>query len=138
MTLILDPSVAAKWFLADERGESADAILDRIRSGARAVAPTLFRWEIGNLLLSAVRAGRIDSDEADGALDALRDLPVYLDPEGDRFFAGSEMRLARACDLTTYDAAYLAVALRLDAELVTADGSLAKAARDLGLQTTLV
>jgi hypothetical protein len=59
VTLILDPSVAAKWFLADERGGPADAILDRIRSGERAVAPALFRWEIGNLLLSALRAGRM-------------------------------------------------------------------------------
>jgi predicted nucleic acid-binding protein len=138
MTLVLDPSVAAKWFLADERSRPADAILDRIRSGERIVAPALFRWEISNLLLSALRAGRIEVEETESALDALRDIPIYLDPPGDRFFTGSEMRLAQACGLSAYDAAYLASALTLDAELVTADAPLARAARDLGLQATLV
>jgi predicted nucleic acid-binding protein len=138
VTLVLDASVAAKWFLADERSGPADAILDRIRSGERVVAPALFRWEVSNLFLSAGRAGRIDVEETESALEALRDLPIYLDAAGERFFAGSEMRLAQACGLSAHDAAYLASALNLNAELVTADAPLAQAARDLGLQTTLV
>jgi predicted nucleic acid-binding protein len=39
------------------------------------------------------------------------------------------MRLARAHDLTVYDALYLELALRLGAPLATLDGKLAEAAR---------
>ncbi len=138
MNLVLDPSVAAKWFLADESVSAASDVLDRLAAGDTAHAPALFRWEIENVLLSALRAGRIDASEIDAALEALRDLPVYLEPAGDRFFSSSEIRLAQAYDLTAYDAAYLASALDLDAELITTDARLAKAARDIGIATTLV
>jgi predicted nucleic acid-binding protein len=136
--LILDPSVAAKWFIGGEASEAAEVILDRIAAGEIACAPALFRWEIENLLLSAQRAGRIDGADADRALDALRDLPVRFEEPGDRFFAGAEMHLAQAYDLSAYDAAYLAAAANLDAELVTADAPLDRAARDLGLRTVLI
>jgi predicted nucleic acid-binding protein len=138
LTLVLDPSVAAKWFLADEQDDAADTILDRIRSGDSVFAPALFRWEIENLFLAALRAGRIGTSEVDDALEALRDLPIHLEATGDRFFPGGEVRLAQAYGLTTYDAAYLSSTLSLDAELVTADAALARAARDLGLHATFV
>jgi len=115
---------------------NADAVLDRIVAGDEAVAPDIFRLEIQNLLLSAERNGRITTADVDEALARLRDLPIHLDPNPSRFLPGSESYLARAYDLTTYDAAYLACAEDLGAEIVTADGPLADAARDLGLTCT--
>jgi hypothetical protein len=56
--------------------------------------PALFRWEMQNVLLSAERADRIDADDVGAALDSLRDLPISLEPAGECFFSGNEVRLA--------------------------------------------
>lgn len=138
MILVIDPSVATKWFLSDEKNAAADRILDRITGGDDAWAPEIFRWEIQSALLTAQRASRIDAEETAEALRMLRDLPVRLDTTGERFMAGAELQLATVYGLSIYDAAYLACAADIGAELVTADGALEHAGRDLGLSTTLI
>ena len=136
--LVLDPSVAAKWFLNDEKDAAADRVFERIQNGEASWAPEIFRWEIQNMLLSAERSGRIEPDEVEEALIVLRDLSINLEATGDRFFAGPEIHFARAYDLSLYDAAYVACAAALGGELVTADATMEHAARDLGLRTTLI
>ena len=132
MSLVLDVSIAAKWFLRDEKDDGAGAVLARIAS-VGAYVPALFRWEIQSVLLGAERANRIDSDDVDAALDALRDLPIVVEPAGERIFSGSELHLARHYDLTPYDAAYLALAAGRRIPLATLDAALAHAASDLGV-----
>ncbi|MBV8284388.1 MAG: type II toxin-antitoxin system VapC family toxin, partial [Candidatus Eremiobacteraeota bacterium] len=82
---MIDASIAAKWFLADEASSASDAVLERIENGETAVAPDVFRLEIQNVLLSAERNSRIPSDEVGKALDELRNLPIHLRPAGNRF-----------------------------------------------------
>ncbi len=136
--LVLDASVAAKWFFNDEKDAGADRVFDRIQSGESCWAPEIFRWEIQNMLVSAERSGRIEAEEVEEALTVVRDLGINLEVTGDRFFAGPEIHFARAYDLSLCDAAYIACAAALGGELVTADASMEHAARDLGLSTTLI
>jgi predicted nucleic acid-binding protein len=96
--------------------------------------PALFRWEIENALLSAERANRIEADEVDRALEALRDMPILVEPPGERIFSGGEVHLARHYDLSAYDAAYLILAANRKLPLATTDDALAHAARDLGIR----
>ena len=132
VALVVDVSIAAKWFLRDEHSRAADALLDRILAEG-AYVPALFRWEMESVLLGAERANRIDADDVDAALESLRDLPIALEPAGERFFSGNEVRLARHYDLTPYDAAYLCLATSRNIPLATTDVALAYAARDLGV-----
>jgi predicted nucleic acid-binding protein len=132
MSLVLDVSVAAKWFLHDENDGGAGALLTHITS-VGAYVPALFRWEIQSVLLGAERASRIDPGDVDAALEALRDLPIVVDSPGERVFSGSELHLARHYDLTPYDAAYLALAAGRRLPLATFDAALAHAASDLGV-----
>ena len=131
-SLVLDVSVAAKWFLRDETDEGAGALLTRVAS-LGAYVPALFRWEIQSVLLRAERASRIDPSDVDAAFDALRDLPIVVEAPGERVFSGSEVHLARHYDLTPFDAAYLALAAGRRLPLATLDGALAHAASDLGV-----
>jgi len=108
MSLVLDVSIAARWFLRDERDDGAAALLARVAEDG-AYVPALFRGEIQSVLLGAERASRIDPDDVDAALDALRDLPIIVESPGERVFSGSELHLARHYDLTPYDAAYLGI-----------------------------
>ncbi len=132
MGFVVDVSIAAQWFLPDERNSAADSLLDRVH-GEGAYVPALFRWEMQSVLLGAERANRIGPDDVDAALDSLRDLPIVLEPSGERIFSGNEVRLARYYDLTPYDAAYLCLAASRNIPLATTDGALARAARDLGV-----
>jgi len=132
MSLVLDVSIAARWFLRDERDDGAAALLARVAEDG-AYVPALFRWEIQSVLLGAERASRIDPDDVDAALDALRDLPIIVESPGERVFSGSELHLARHYDLTPYDAAYLALAASRRLPLATLDAALVHAASDLGL-----
>ncbi len=132
MALVLDVSVAATWFLRDERHEHAARILTRVAAEG-AYVPALFRWEIQSVLLGAERASRIDPDDVDAALEALRDLPIVVEPPGERVFPGAELQLARHYDLTPYDAAYLTLAASRRLSLATLDAALIHAASDLGV-----
>ncbi len=132
MPMVLDVSIAASWFLLDESHEGAAALLVRVAEDG-AYVPALFRWEMQSVLLGAERASRIRPDDVDAALEALRDLPIIVEPPGERVFAGSELHLARHYDLTPYDAAYLALAAGRRLQLATLDAALAHAASDLGI-----
>lgn len=132
MPVVVDVSVAAKWFLSDERSGFANSILEQIgRDGA--YVPALFIWEIQNVLLSAERAARLTSSEVDEALEALESLPIFVEPVPQRPRSGIELALARHYRLTSYDAAYLALAARRRIALATCDAKLSRASRDLGI-----
>lgn len=135
--MVVDVSVAAKWFIRGEGSEFAQSILERVLQ-ERAYVPALFRWEMQNVLLVAQRASRLTADDVDEALDALRDLPIYIEPVGERFFSGIEVQLARQYSLTAYDAAYLALAVHRRLPLVTTDAELCYAGRDLGIAVLTV
>jgi predicted nucleic acid-binding protein len=88
--------------------------------------------EVRNVVLLSERRGRLTRQRADGALAYLRRAPVALD------HAPGETRLldlARAHQLTAYDAAYLELAQRMGVPLASSDRSLAAAARAIGIET---
>jgi len=132
MALVVDVSVAAKWFLSDEGSTFADAILDRVAEEG-AYVPALFVWELQNVLLVAQRAQRLSSRDVRDALETLGNLPIFIEATSERFRSGTELQLAQHYGLTAYDAAYLALAAIRRIELATSDGDLRRAAEDLGV-----
>ena len=83
-----------------------------------------------NALLVAERRNRLTPDEADQRLRALAALPVHTDDEPRLDVA---LALARAHDLSIYDALYLELAQRHASALATLDAALARAAEAEGL-----
>ena len=84
------------------------------------------------MLVKAERLGRIAAADTESALASLADLRIRLDhaPRD-----AEVLRLARAYDLTAYDAVYLELALRERRSLATLDRKLARAAEDAGVET---
>ncbi|MFM7142039.1 MAG: type II toxin-antitoxin system VapC family toxin [Alphaproteobacteria bacterium] len=117
--LILDASVAIKWFLADEPGrEEALAILDAVRDDpARFAVPELFFNEMLAVL------ARLVGDEPrslQGYLDALQDLGFERVGNGRELLAAA-VRLACDHGLSGYDAIYAASARLVGGHWLTAD-----------------
>ena len=131
MNFALGASVTLAWCFEDERAGYAMRVLDQL-SGGEAIVSSLWPMEVTNGLASALRKKRIDLAGAAEARNTLAALPVVLDPVDRRRAFEDIPRLARAHGLTTYDASYLEVAVRLGIPLATLDRTLARAAADEG------
>lgn len=122
--LVVDASVVMAWLFDDEDEPRADRVLERLAEEG-VLAPRLLNLETRNTLLVAERRGRLSAEAADERMDALQGLPIRTDEEPD---LQSAFDLARAYDLSFYDALYLELAKREGAELATLDRALSQAA----------
>lgn len=125
MPFVLDASVTACWAFEDEDHPIADLALARIRS-EEAVVPSLWWFEVRNILIVNERRKRLTKTETSGFLGDLSRLVIRVDrdPDGD-----GVLGLARAHRLSVYGAAYLELARREGLPLATLDAALVKAAR---------
>jgi predicted nucleic acid-binding protein len=132
MTWIADCSIAMAWCFEDEATPRTDALLDRMETDA-VVVPMHWALEVTNVLLGAARRGRLTEVQASQKTAALMSLPVRYDTLTQQLAFTTTYQLAKKHTLTTYDAAYLELALRLGAPLATDDGDLIKAAKKAGV-----
>ncbi|MDP1692263.1 MAG: type II toxin-antitoxin system VapC family toxin [Burkholderiaceae bacterium] len=127
---VVDASVSAAWFLPDEATRATEAALQ-----ATAVqdvwVPALWLLEIDNLLLSAQRRKRISADKRRELAAAAGALRLEVDREPVVITVLDE--LAARFGLSTYDAAYLELALRRGLPLATLDDALAVAMTKAGV-----
>jgi|SRR3972149_5142522 len=115
-TVVVDASVAAKWFFPEEHSEAALRLISR---RYQLIAPDLLAAEFGNLTWNRIRRRELtDEDGALLILDFLR-LPVTLISSSP--LLPSALDLALDTGSTVYDCLYLALALNRDAVLITAD-----------------
>jgi predicted nucleic acid-binding protein len=114
--LVLDSSVAIKWFLPEADSDAATALL---REEHQYLAPDLLFVELGNIVWKRVR--RQELSAADGQR-LTRDLcAIAVDAVPSRALLDDALPLALATGRTVYDALYLALAIRLETQVITAD-----------------
>ena len=130
--LVLDCSVAVSWCFEDEASPETDAILDRVADEG-AIVPALWHLELGNVLIQAERRKRLTAADTTTRLELIADLPIVTDDETPARALREVLTLARTEGLTTYDAAYLELAMRKGLPLATKDTALAEAARKGGI-----
>jgi predicted nucleic acid-binding protein len=133
-SFVLDASVAVAWCFDDESTPAAWALLDRLRA-APAYVPVLWALEIGNILVGAERRRRITQARAVEFLGILGDLDIHVDPDLPGRAFRDILPIARESRITTYDASYLELAMRLGLPLATKDTVLARAATALRIKT---
>ena len=119
--IVVDASVIVAVLM---RTEGASTIEDRLRSaGASLHAPELIDLEVANTLRRTVAKSRSATRMGDAILAEYRRLPLRRYPHMrllDRIWAVRH-------NITSYDAAYVALAEILDAPLLTRDARLANA-----------
>ncbi len=120
---MVDANVAAKWLLP----AAGEGLLDQanhllalhVRRELQLLAPDLIGAEIGNVLWKAVRRNRISQAEAENSLRRFTDLAIQVVPASDLLVQA--LQIAVMCDRSFYDSLYVALALTIKTELVTAD-----------------
>jgi predicted nucleic acid-binding protein len=125
MALVLDCSIALAWFFPDEKTAFTEAALDLVAL-EECWVPAVWRLEFPNALLVAERRRRLSRAERHQILDEASRLRLRVDASVPELRTISE--LAERHDLSTYDAAYLELAARQGATLITLDKELAAAA----------
>ena len=125
---VLDCSITVAWLFDDEATPETDALLDRLKDGS-ALVPGLWHLEIANVLARAERHKRISAAQVAARVNLLGRLPIVTDPETQSRAFGEILALAGTQRLSTYDAAYLELAMRRGMALATLDKALVQAAR---------
>ncbi len=129
---VLDNSVTMAWLMPDEHDDVAQRLLDEVVANG-AIVPTLWRLEIANTLLIAVRRRRISVHERTRALQHLGGLDIVVDTETESKAWGPALDLADRFSLSVYDACYLELAQRRTLPLATLDNDLRAAGKTLGI-----
>lgn len=137
MTVVLDANLAVALALDPERGPVVEARLLSWEEARESIhAPSLFRFEVANALARSVAAGDIDAAAAALAWERIVAIEISLHGllDGPAVIAvAGKLRRKSA-----YDAAYVALAQELDAELWTLDGPLARNAQGVDLPVRLL
>ena len=133
---VLDASVTMAWCFEDEATPETWALLDRLAAEG-AIVPGLWALEVGNILTQAERRNRTTAARVRQFVEQLGTLPIRIDDETASRALGEILALARAEKLTTYDAAYLELAMRKGAPLATRDKDLREAASSNGVELLL-
>jgi predicted nucleic acid-binding protein len=130
---VLDCSVAMAWCFEDECDKYADAVLEAL-SGTEAIVPAIWPLEVANVLLVAERRKRLKKADTARFAELLCGLPIVVE------WMNSESVLTRVLDngrefrLSSYDAAYLELAMRQGLALATRDKALRAAAKKGGVR----
>ncbi|MFO0790484.1 MAG: type II toxin-antitoxin system VapC family toxin [Pirellulales bacterium] len=132
-TFVIDCSVTMAWCFEDEATPRTDSLLDRLAEEA-ALVPTLWFLEVANVLTVAERRKRVTPANSDRFLSLLTSLPIESDGESSSRACTELVSLSRTHGITSYDAAYLDVALRHRLPLASLDVGLRRCAKSLGIK----
>lgn len=127
---VLDCSAMASVMLMETDGRETDDLLEQaLAERIHISVPSLFWYEISNVLTTAVRKKRLEINQARGALARLCELPIGTDTTDGVVVYRRIFDLALMHDLSFYDAAYLELADRIGASLKTFDKAILRLGR---------
>ena len=117
--LVVDASVVVKWYIPEQHHEQARELRDAYLDGTFDLfAPTLMPFEAVNALRYS---GHYEGERLEEASRSLPEYGIDLVPFSK---TGPVAEIATNLGITIYDAAYVALAQKLDTKTYTADGNL--------------
>ena len=128
--LIVDSSVAVKWFVPEPYSTEARRILDGYQAGTLSfLAPDLINAEFGNIIWKKHLYQGLESADAQVVIDEFRKITFTLTSTGN--LLEEAYRLAVTHQRSVYDMLYVALSIRESCRLVTADERLINAVGSL-------
>jgi predicted nucleic acid-binding protein len=126
--VVVDTSVAVKWFFDEPYSAQAFYLLDAFRQGRfRPLAPDLIYPEFANVVWKRVAPDRLSPEAGAAAITTFLALPIEITPSP--VLLVPAYRLALEHEQSVYDALFLALSLDAGADLVTADEALYQTVR---------
>ena len=119
--VIVDCTVLADFYVGEARARQAAR--DLLRKDSNWVSVSLWRYELGNVLLKYVRSGRLRADEMAFALEEAEVLVAETVEPKDSL---QVWEIALEKELSYYDASYVWLARSRGAPLYSRDGGILK------------
>lgn len=120
MTIVVDASVAVKWFVPEPGDKAAECLLE---SGEPLVAPAFIRIEVAGAFFRRLKKGELPEEEARIAHQAWEHMlatgTVRLIPDDELYDDAVHCAFTVKHDLP--DCLYIALGKRLGASIITAD-----------------
>lgn len=133
MIVVVDASVAVKWYVDEIFGDNAEKLLD---GTFELYAPELIVPEFGNIVWKKVRSGKTTPDEGRTIIEAFNNQNMNLQPQSHLLkhaYLGAEWS-----GQTVYDWMYLVLAISLSCKFVTADERFYKALENTKMRKQLL
>ena len=132
-SFVIDCSVTMALLFLDEKKSEVKKV-ESLLIDNQAFVPTIWRYEVGNVLCMAERSKRIQEADMIELKAILLSLPIITDEISTTKTLENTLHLAREYKLTVYDAAYLELAMREGMPLATFDKQLKSAAKRAGTE----
>jgi len=129
---VVDSSGVMTWCFQDEVNPYADAVLDSLTE-AVAIVPAIWPLEVVNVLLVAERKKRLHEADSVRFISLLAQLPIMVDRSWPERLMKDFLAIGRAHNLSSYDTAYLELAMRQGLPIATLDQGLIEAARQIDI-----
>jgi len=130
MSIVVDASATLAWLFSEE--DPTNWLENHLQSSSLMV-PSLWQLEVVHVLLKKERQRHLSSEQVNAFLDVLDSVSIQVVPPSQRTLQ-EIASLARPHQLSAYDAAYLALAIHLNASLLTLDQNLKDAANRLSVE----
>ncbi len=140
MSFVLDNSVVMCWLLPSAKATDiayAASVLDSLKE-SQAFVPSLWALEVANVIARAENKGVLTEARSQAFIALLNRLNITEDKATAKQALSETLNLARRYKLSSYDAAYLELALRTENTLATLDGDMIKAAKKSGVSVFLL
>jgi len=134
---VVDNSIVMTWCFKDEADPYADAVLKSL-TGNEAIVPAIWPLEVVNVLVVAERRNRLLESDSIRFLSLLSQLPIYVERTWPEKMMTQLLALGRDNSLSSYDAAYLELAMRQGLSIATLDSKLLAAANQVGAPILVV
>ena len=118
---VVDASVVVKWFVPEIQSEAARRLLELPHEY---LAPDLLFAETTNTIWKKIRRGELQREDGRRLIADINRIAV--ETVSCRALAEDAHSLANSTGRTVYDALYVALAVRLNTRLITADDRLSR------------
>ncbi|WP_297484171.1 type II toxin-antitoxin system VapC family toxin [Ferrovum sp.] len=135
MNFVLDASVALLWLVPESNPAGVDYAIATLKAlkESQAVVPSLLALEVANVIAKIESKGVVTEADSQRFIALFGRLNLVTDQATAAHALGDTLNLARRYKLSSYDAAYLELALRTGLPLATLDADLVKAATTAGV-----
>ncbi|MHB8622959.1 MAG: type II toxin-antitoxin system VapC family toxin [Sulfuricaulis sp.] len=136
MNFVLDNSVTMRWLFGDGQPHElayAEVVLEAMKQ-ASVLVPVTWGLEVANVIARAEAKNLVTEARSRTFLGMLNGVDIICDAETFSQALPDTLHLARRYRLSSYDASYLELALRMSLPLATLDEELQNAAERCGIK----
>lgn len=130
--LVIDNSVFMSWAFTDEKNKKSRDLLKRVEK-ITVYVPSLWVYELTNVLFVAEKKGRIKKVDTISFLNFIKFLPINIENSSYDIVTKDALAISREHNITIYDASYIELAIRKNLPIASFDKELVNISKKIGI-----